>query len=124
MEVQICTSTRTRGNISSYTLNRVIKNIYNPISDGEPFVKVSIEFDKCYYISKNDKVIITKNNYKASIWDSFTNDFVEGSIFNGSMGIVRSVEQGYIYIDIEDVGLVRLAFKDLDSVELGYAVTT
>ena len=40
------------------------------------------------------------------------------------MGIVRSVEQGYIYIDIEDVGLVRLAFKDLDSVELGYAVTT
>ena len=66
-------------------------------------------------IYKGDKVINTKNNYE-----------VVPNIFNGNMGEVISVDsnESRLVIDFYNIGEVVIEGKALDSIELGYAITT
>ena len=66
-------------------------------------------------IYKGDKVINTKNNYE-----------VEPNIFNGNMGEVVKINSDLneMTIDFYNIGEVTLSDKALNSIELGYAITT
>lgn len=124
MEVQIVVPTRVRGDLSTFALNNLIKDIVNPIKEGE-FEIAECQVDKShrYNITKGDKVIITKNNRKAEIWDEEMKVFNIGMVCNGNMGVVKKIATGYMDIDVNGVGLVRVKSKDYNTIELSYACT-
>lgn len=124
MEVQIVVQTRVRGDLSTFALNNLIKDIVNPIKEGE-FEIAECQVDKShrYNITKGDKVIITKNNRKAEIWDEEMKVFNIGMVCNGNMGVVKKIATGYMDIDVNGVGLVRVKSKDYNTIELSYACT-
>lgn len=122
MEVQVVAATKTRGELSTFNLNNKIKEIVNPINSQEYF-ESTLDGKHRYQISKGDKVIISKNNYKVDIWDSEKETFTTGSIFNGNLGIVEKIGIGYVVLNIANVGYVRIEEKHYNTVELGYCIT-
>lgn len=124
MEVQIVSPTRTRGSLSTFKLNTKIKNIVNPIQEGDMrFAECVVDKDNRYKVTKGDKVIITKNNRRALVWNEEKKEFFEGMVCNGNMGIVKEVYTGYMDVNVTGVGLVRVQSKDYKTIELAYACT-
>lgn len=124
MEVQVVVPTRVRGELSTFNINKKIKEIVNPIKDNnEETAECIVDKDHKYLISVGDKVIITKNNRKANIWSDKEETFIKNMVCNGNMGIVKKVGIGYMDIDIEGVGLYRAESKNYNSIELAYACT-
>lgn len=141
MEVQVVCATRTRGDLSTFEINQIIKDLVNPIDteESEEDVEEDIfsvaskatervaecQVDKGhkYRITKGDKIIITKNNRKALVWDKKSECFNTGMVCNGNMGIVKEIGIDYMDADIVGVGLVRIEKKKFNDVELAYACT-
>lgn len=124
MEVQVVVATRTRGALSAYNLNKKIKDIINPIkSNNSNYIEVSLDKSHKYKITEGDKVIITKNNYKVQKWDSESESFIIGEVFNGNIGIVDKIGIGYVIIDMGESDKVRIESKDYGIIELGYCIT-
>ena len=67
---------------------------------------------------------MTKNNYSAEVWDEVTEEFVEGAVFNGNLGVVTEIGLGYVEINFSSIGRVRIKENKYNTLELGYAVTT
>lgn len=125
MEVQIVTSTRTRGDLSTFAINTLIKDIINPIKEDEwRIAECQVDKNHKYQITEGDKVIITKNNRRALIWSEDQEDYIQGMVCNGNIGIVQKVYSGYMDVEVNGVGLVRIESKHYNTVELGYAITT
>lgn len=126
MEVQICTPMRIRGDLSCYNLNNKIQNVYNPISNYNGNI-ITIVLDgkdkqdiKKYVITVGDKVINVVNNYKA-----VTTDGKRCPVFNGNIGIVKSIdEDGSCVVNFEGIGELLLSKKEVKNLELAYALTT
>lgn len=123
MEVQVCVPMRLRGELSCYNLNTKIQSIYNPkFNDGKEIVillEKKNEEQKKYIIRVGDKVLNTKNNYKCINLDGNTT-----SVFNGNIGIVKSIEDdGYCTIDFIGIGEVIFSKSDSKNLELAYACT-
>lgn len=127
MDVCIACSTRLRGKLSCFNINRIIKEWYNPVSDnskeGIDYIVTTVSANYHYTISLGDKVLVTKNNYSAEVWDENKGEFVEGAVFNGNLGIVTEIGEGYIEINIDSIGRVRFKENKYNTLELGYAVT-
>lgn len=126
MEVQICTPMRIRGDLSCYNLNNKIQNLYNPISNYDGNI-ITIILDgknkqdiKKYVITTGDKVINVVNNYK-----SITTNGKKCPVFNGNIGIVKSIEEdGSCVVNFEGVGELLLSKSESKNLELAYALTT
>lgn len=126
MEVQICTPMRIRGDLSCYNLNNKIQNLYNPISNYDGNV-ITIVLDgknkqdiKKYVITTGDKVINVVNNYK-----SITTDGKKCPVFNGNIGIVKSIEDdGSCVVNFEGIGELLLSKSESKNLELAYVLTT
>ena len=99
------------GNAGCNTINKLIQDYVLP-SENRRGDFIEINGVKIY---KGDKVINTKNNYE-----------VQPNIFNGNMGEVISVDsnESRLVIDFYNIGEVVIDGKALDSIELGYAITT
>ena len=69
-----------------------------------------VDKNNSYYISVGDKILVTKNNYSAEVWDDEKKDFIMGAVFNGNLGVVVEIAEGYIEIKMETGNLVR--FKE------------
>ena len=124
MEVQVVVATRTRGDLSTFAINNLIKNIVNPTDEDEwEFAECQVDQNHKYKITAGDKIIITKNNRKALIWSDALGDFSQGMVCNGNMGIVQKIYSGYMDVEVAGVGLVRIESKDYNTVELSYACT-
>jgi ATP-dependent exoDNAse (exonuclease V) alpha subunit len=124
MEVGVVTATVARGELSAFNLNKLIKEAYNPIEFGkDAYVEVKVDKYNKYLLSEGDKILITKNNYKAQIYNEKNNEFEDGAIFNGNLGIVTKIGTNYIEADIKGIGLVRIENKDYGTIQLGYACT-
>lgn len=126
MEVQICTPMRIRGDLSCYNLNNKIQNLYNPISNYDGNI-ITIILDgknkqdiKKYVITTGDKVINVVNNYK-----SITTDGKKCPVFNGNIGIVKSIEDdGSCVVNFEGIGELLLSKSESKNLELAYVLTT
>lgn len=124
MEVQIVTTTRIRGELSTFNINNKIKQVVNPIDEEDlRYIEVPLDSNHKYKISEGDKIIITKNNYKVDVWDDEKQDFVIGSVFNGNLGIVEKIGVDNITLDIVGLGRVVVKSKNYNIIELGYAIT-
>ena len=128
MDICIACATRLRGNLSCFNINRIIKSWYNPISEdsieGVDYITTTVSTNYHYTISAGDKVLMTKNNYSAEVWDEVTEEFVEGAVFNGNLGVVTEIGLGYVEINFSSIGRVRIKENKYNTLELGYAVTT
>lgn len=74
---------------------------------------------------EGDKVMQIKNNYKMK-WQSTLDEDYEGEgVFNGDMGVITKVDNEEQYVEVLYDGdrLVKYEPKDLDELELSYAVT-
>lgn len=122
MEVQVIVPMKNRGNMCTYNLNLKIQEKVNPINAKKSNVIIPMGKDKQYIIQIGDKVINCKNNYNVP----FANEEQEEktSVFNGSMGIVKDIKDGYITIDFIGIGEVIFDGKASKSLELGYVITT
>lgn len=123
MEVQVVCATRVRGDLSTFEINNIIKDLVNPLKEDEMFAECVVDKGHKYKITKGDKVIITKNNRKALVWSEEVQDYVQGMVCNGNMGMVKEVTTNNMVVDIEGVGTVLVEKKKFNDIELAYAVT-
>lgn len=124
MEVQVVVATRVRGELSAFNINNKIKEMINPIKgNNQNYIESNIDSKNKYKISEGDKVIIVKNNYNVDVWDEDSQCFSTGAVFNGNLGIVDKVGIGYVILDIDNVGKVKIESKNYNLIELGYAIT-
>ncbi|NFH01367.1 hypothetical protein FC831_13950 [Clostridium botulinum] len=119
MEVQVIVPMKNRGNMCTYNLNLKIQNKLNPVNPNKKNVIISMGKDKQYVLQIGDKVINTKNNYKVQMANS---EEITG-VFNGSMGIIKDIKDGYVMIDFLGIGEVIFDGKASKSLELAYACT-
>lgn len=123
MEVQVIVTTRTRGNLSAFNLNNKIKEMVNPIGEDDDYIESTIDAKHKYKITVGDKILVVKNNYSVLKYDEKKESYSKCSIFNGNMGIVKSIEIEHIMVDILGIGLVKIDKGDFSTIELGYATT-
>lgn len=121
-EVQVIAPLKTKGNISCYTLNTKIQQYYNPISENDDTIEIvlskSKDDKKSYKIKVGDKVINTKNNYK-----SLNVDGDICPIYNGNIGIVKSINSKGCIVDFIGIGEIFLNSQGSKKLELGYAIS-
>lgn len=112
-DVQIIVAQNKKVTLSREKINSKIQELINPSND-----------DKCIKISNKqvarvgDKIINRKNYY-----DVKTIEGEETSIFNGSMGIIKQINNDHIIVDFFDEGLIILKQDKYFGLELAYAIT-
>ena len=120
--IQIVVPMRVRGEISTLALNSLVQEIVNPFGASPIEINVNVRRGESYsyILREDDKVIVTKNNYKTK-----TLDGTLCPVFNGNLGIVKSINQlsGIMLIDFDQHGPVVINRKHWNTVELGYALT-
>lgn len=112
-QIGVVLPTKSNGT-SCYKVNQLIQDIVlSPRRRGQG-IELGTKKEP-YTIYRGDKVINLKNNYKT-----------QPNIFNGNMGevdhLADSLEEALI--DFYNIGEVEVSGKDLDSIDLGYAITT
>ena len=124
MEVQIVVPMRLKGELSCYNLNTKIQPIFNPPfgQDNDNYIEIPLskknEDYKCYKIRIGDKVINTKNNYRC-----VNSNGQNTPVFNGNIGIVKSIENRCCIVDFVGLGEIVLSNKEVKSLELAYAIS-
>ncbi len=122
MNIQVVVPMKDRGNASCFPLNQRLQEIYNPIKKGLRTKSLTFTKDKKEFeIRVGDKVINRKNNYK-----TVNTDGQITYIFNGNIGIVKSIDEDFrsMIIDFNGIGEILISKKALMGIELGYAITT
>ena len=118
-DIQVIVPMKSRGKASTQRLNKEMQEIYNPYMDDESEL-ITTRFKDEYILRIGDKVICKKNNYKTV---GINGD--ERPIFNGSMGIVKSIDKmtQSLIIEFYNIGSVVIGKSIKGSIELAYAIT-
>ena len=121
-DIQVLTPMR-RGLLGVNRLNAVLQHYLNPKAPD----KAEKEHGEMVF-REGDKVMQIKNNYQAEweIRNRFGTVVEKGSgIFNGDMGIIRSISDilGKMTVEFDEGRMVEYPFKMLEELELAYAVT-
>ncbi len=120
-DIQVIVPMRVRGNISCRCLNEEIQKIVNNkdvfrSSTQVVYTDNGIKWTVTY--KEGDRVIVTKNDYKAQ-----TPDGEEIAIFNGNMGYIKKIYSNFMIVDLTSVGEVVLYEKQYKDLNLAYCVT-
>lgn len=122
MDIQILSPMR-KGAVGVERLNTVLQEYLNPESDS----KRQKEFGDSIF-REGDKVMQIKNNYQME-WEvrgrsGFVKDTGLG-VFNGDIGIIRRISDyaQEVEVEFEDGRFVKYDFKQLEELELAYAIT-
>ncbi len=121
-EIQVLTPTR-KGLLGVERINAVLQKYLNPPDEK----KSEKEFSGGVF-REGDKVMQIKNDYQIG-WEvkgkyGITVDSGMG-VFNGDVGIIKRINNytEYMEVEFEEGKLVTYNFKQLDELELAYAVT-
>lgn len=114
LEVQIISVVKTRGSLSTDSINGIIQNILIPESKRD----VYISGNKETIIYVGDKVINTKNCY-----NTLDTDGNETPVFNGSIGIVKKINSDNVIIDFVGIGEVVVTQDLFENIKLAYSIT-
>lgn len=112
LEVQIIAALKTRGALSTQNINFEIQRLVNPMT-GEYF-----EGNNSTKIYEGDKVINLKNNYSSK--DKNGN---KRAVFNGSIGIVKKIEDNKVIIDFVGIGSIVIERDSYCNINLAYAIS-
>lgn len=122
LEVQVLTPMR-KGLLGVDNLNKILQEYLNP-KDAKKRERESGQIT----FREGDKVMQIKNNYQIA-WEirSHKNVVVEQGmgVFNGDMGIIKSMNlfMETIEVGFDDGKIVTYSFKQLEELELAYAIT-
>lgn len=121
-DIQVLTPMR-KGMLGVETLNGILQRYLNP-----PDSKKQEMEHAGGILREGDKVMQIKNNYQLE-WEIVSRygipiDKGQG-VFNGDVGIVKSINAGTktVVIEYEDMKRVTYPFTGLDEIELAYAIT-
>lgn len=121
-EVQVLTPMR-KGPLGVVHLNPILQEYLNPKNDKK---RERIQADTVF--REGDKVMQVKNNYQMA-WE------MQGArgvvleqgmgVFNGDMGIIKNINlfMENVTVQFDDGKIVMYSFKQLEELELAYAVT-
>ncbi len=117
-DIQVLTPTR-RCPCGSVELNKILRETLNPPAEHKNEKLIG---DRLY--REGDKVIQNKNDYMLP-WRSINSGESGEGVFNGDMGIVRSVdnEEGTITVIFDDERLVAYDYSIADELEAAFALT-
>ena len=121
-EIQMLTPTR-KVMLGVERINEILQKYLNPPSSD----KVEKEVTKGIF-REGDKVMQIKNDYQLE-WEirGKYNVVIDSGlgVFNGDVGIIRTInlETEYLEVEFEDNKYVIYTFKQLDELELAYAIT-
>lgn len=121
-EIQVLTPMR-KGLLGVERLNEILQQYLNPPESGkEEREHGGITF------REGDKVMQVKNNYQLEweIRSKYGLAIDKGTgIFNGDTGIIRSISayQEIVTVEFDEGRMVEYSFKQLDELELAYAIT-
>ena len=101
-----------------HNLNNGLQSILNPADDGKHEKKYG---DVVF--REGDKVMQIKNNYDIG-W-TLENGNIGSGIFNGDVGVIDRISDNFNTVSViyDEEKKVVYDFKDLDQIELAYAVT-
>lgn len=116
-DVQVVVALKEKGDISTFNLNKSLQRIYN--AKTSKYITISLSKTKEYNLFIGDKVINMKNNY-----NTINTEGVITPIFNGNIGIVKSISDIEIIINFVGIGEIIVERKHYKNIELAYAVTT
>lgn len=122
MDVQVLTPMR-KGPLGVENLNEILQRYFNPPEDDK---KEHIH-GNCIF-RQGDKVMQVKNDYQLE-WEirgKYDIPVEKGvGIFNGDMGIIRQINEfaESMTIEFDEGRFVEYSFKQLDELELAYAIT-
>lgn len=119
-DIQIIVPQRLRGNISCYALNNKIQALVNPSFSPKNrtvhFKEEGAEYDITFKIG--DKVIVTKNDYRA-----LRPDGSKVAIFNGNVGHITDMSAESMTISLLGQGEVMVSRDKWSNISLAYAIT-
>lgn len=127
-DVMVLTSYKV-GDYGTHIINEVLRELYNPIDDNKK--EISTKY-KSFRVG--DRIMQTKNNYDAMVidyenidfeWlteDEFEDEIEEGEIFNGKLGTVVDIFEGYLIVEFDNK-VVVYHNTDFNNIILGYAIT-
>ena len=121
-DIQVLTPMR-KGLLGVERLNSILQRYLNPPAPD----KAEKEYGQGVF-REGDKVMQTKNNYQLEweIRSKYGIPIEKGmGVFNGDMGIVRSIQSfsETMTIEFDEGRMVEYSFKQLDELELAYAIT-
>lgn len=121
-DIQVLTPTR-KGLLGVERLNSILQRYLNPPDK----TKIEKEMANCVF-REGDKIMQIKNDYQIQ-WEmrgkyGIAVDSGMG-VFNGDVGIIRRINNytEYLEVEFEENKFVMYSFKQLDELELAYAVT-
>lgn len=121
-DIQVLTPMR-KGNLGVEVLNGVLQQYLNPPSSDKRECTIGERLFR-----EGDKVMQVKNNYQLA-WEIVSRYGIpidKGmGIFNGDMGIVRSIDEAAraVRVEYDECRMVEYSFSQMEEVELAYAVT-
>ena len=121
-DIQVLTPMR-KGLLGVERLNGILQQYLNPPDSG----KEEKEHGDVIF-RQGDKVMQVKNNYQLEweIRSKYGLAIDKGTgIFNGDTGIIRSISayQEIVTVEFDEGRIVEYSFKQLDELELAYAIT-
>jgi len=121
-DIQVLTPMR-KGLLGVERLNVILQKYLNPPAEN----KAEKEHKEGVF-RVGDKVMQTKNNYQAEweIRSRYGIPVEKGlGVFNGDMGVIREINTfaGELTVEFEENRMVTYSFKELDELELAYAIT-
>lgn len=113
LQTQIIVPVKNKGSACTSELNNAVQELINPANKKKKETLVHT-LGRNYILREGDKVINVQNNYKTS-----------PPIYNGNMGIIRSIneENEEMIIDFMGIGEVAVERKFWNNIDLGYAIT-
>lgn len=113
MQTQIIVPVKTKGAACTYELNNVIQEIINPANKKKKEVTLYSN-GRPYILREGDKIINTTNNYG-----------LDPVIYNGNIGVIKSIDSEKIIAEFLGVGEVEIPDEKgyWAGLELGYAIT-
>lgn len=122
LDIQVITPMR-KGLLGVERLNGILQHYLNPPGAGKQEKEVAGG-----KFREGDKVMQIKNNYQLEweICDKYNIPIEKGvGVFNGDMGILREINtfSETVRVEYEDRRFVEYSFKQLEELELAYAIT-
>lgn len=99
-----------RGSCGVKKLNEELREIVNPADSAADISRNKNAPSSLAGFRVGDKILVTKNNYHLDV-------------FNGDLGIVKSIGKGSLTVDFGDNFTVTFPFEHLDILTLAYAST-
>ncbi|MCI8327061.1 MAG: ATP-dependent RecD-like DNA helicase [Lachnospiraceae bacterium] len=121
-DIQVLTPMR-KGLLGVERLNGILQQYLNPREEG----KTEKEMGERIF-REGDKVMQTKNNYQLEweIKSRYGLPIDKGlGVFNGDMGLIRQINEysQTVTVEFEERRVVEYSFKNLEELELAYAIT-